>query len=66
MSNTLKSPSYIRLIVSCVISCLIISTEVAAADPKPTSLNKAQAAQKAQQKVNGRVLKVNQSKNKYP
>ncbi|MGJ8678697.1 PepSY domain-containing protein [Paraglaciecola sp.] len=61
----MKSPFYIRLLFSCIISCLIISSDVAAADPKPTTLNKSQAAKKAQQKVNGRVLKVNQSKNKY-
>ncbi|MCF2949940.1 PepSY domain-containing protein [Paraglaciecola aquimarina] len=51
--------------MTCVISCLIISTDVTADDPKPSTLNKSQAAQKAQQKVNGRVLKVDQNKHKY-
>lgn len=61
----LKSRIYIRILFSCLISLLLISTEITAADSTQNSLNKSQAAKKAQQKVNGRVLKVDQNKNKY-
>lgn len=61
----LKSPIYIRILFSCLFSLLLVSTEIAAADPKKSSLNKSQAAIKAQKKVTGRVLKVDQNKNKY-
>lgn len=61
----MKSRIYIRILFSCLFSLLLISTEVTAADSTQNSLNKTQAAKKAQQKVNGRVLKVDQNKNKY-
>ncbi len=44
---------------------LLLAVQVSAQDGGDRKLNQAQAVQKAQQQVKGRVLKVRQSKNKY-
>jgi uncharacterized membrane protein YkoI len=48
----------------CLFSLLALPG-TAADNSTQNSLNKSQAAKKAQQKVTGRVLKVDQNKNKY-
>ena len=54
------------LLSICLIVAGLLFTGVSShAQEKQQSLNKAQAAKKAQQQVNGRVLRVDQQKSKY-
>ncbi|WP_158970673.1 PepSY domain-containing protein [Paraglaciecola sp. L3A3] len=61
----MKLSTLSRLIVICLLNIVVSSTSVAADQPNSDTLNKTQAALKAQQKVTGRVLKVDQIKSKY-
>lgn len=61
----MKQNSYIKLIIVCLtalsLSCISVSAQETQTAPK----TKSDAAKKAQQKVSGRVLRVDQSKSKY-
>jgi uncharacterized membrane protein YkoI len=61
----LKQNPYIRLIIVCLTAISLSSISVAAQDTKTAPRTKSEAAKKAQQKVRGRVLKVDQNKSKY-
>lgn len=54
-----------KLIFLLIAFALCFVGQVSAQEKSKNSINKAQAAQKAQQKVNGRVLRVDQNKNTY-
>ena len=61
----MKQNPYIRLIIVCLTAISLSSISVAAQDTKTAPRTKSEAAKKAQQKVRGRVLKVDQNKSKY-
>lgn len=61
----MKQNSYIRFIIVCLTALSLSSISVSAQDTKTAPKTKSEAAKKAQQKVSGRVLKVDQSKSKY-
>jgi uncharacterized membrane protein YkoI len=61
----LKQNPYIRFIIVCLTAISLSSISVAAQDTKTAPRTKSEAAKKAQQKVRGRVLKVDQNKSKY-
>lgn len=54
-----------RLIIVCLTSILLSSVSVCAQEIKSAPKTKSEAAKKAQQQFNGRVLKVDQGKSKY-
>jgi uncharacterized membrane protein YkoI len=61
----LKPIPYIRLIIICLTAISLSSISVSAQNTKTAPKTKSEAAKKVQQKVNGRVLKVDQNKSKY-
>lgn len=61
----MKRNSYIRMIVVCFTLISLSSLSVCAQDTQSAPKTKSDAAKKAQQKVSGRVLKVDQNKSKY-
>jgi uncharacterized membrane protein YkoI len=61
----LKQNPYIRFMIVCLTAISLNSSPVSAQDTKSVPKTKSEAAKKAQQKVSGRVLKVDQSKSKY-
>jgi uncharacterized membrane protein YkoI len=61
----LKHKPYLKLIVVCLTAILFAGMPALAQDTKEVPKTKSEAAQKAQSKVNGRVLKVDQNKQKY-
>ncbi|MDU0355875.1 PepSY domain-containing protein [Paraglaciecola aquimarina] len=61
----MKIPTFVRLITIGLFSLIVSSTSVAVEQSKTDTINKTQAAKRAQQKVSGRVLKVDQSKSTY-
>jgi uncharacterized membrane protein YkoI len=61
----LKQNPYIRFMIVCFTAISLNSSPVSAQDTKSVPKTKSEAAKKAQQKVSGRVLKVDQSKSKY-
>jgi uncharacterized membrane protein YkoI len=61
----LKLNPYIRFLIVCLTAISLSSITVYAQDAKIAPKTKSEAAKKAQQKVSGRVLRVDQSKNKY-
>ncbi|AGH46100.1 PepSY domain-containing protein [Paraglaciecola psychrophila] len=61
----MKQNPYIRFIIVCLTALSLNSTSVPAQDTKTAPKSKSEAAKKAQQKVSGRVLKVDQNKSKY-
>ena len=61
----MKQNPYIRFMIICLTAISLISTPVSALDTKSIPKTKSEAAKKAQQKVSGRVLKVDQSKSKF-
>lgn len=61
----MKHKPYVKLIIVYLAAILFSGQPAFAQDPKEVPKTKSEAAKKAQQKVNGRVLKVDQSKNKY-
>jgi uncharacterized membrane protein YkoI len=61
----LKQNPYIRFLIVCLTAISLSSITVYAQDAKIAPKTKSEAAKKAQQKVSGRVLRVDQSKNKY-
>ncbi|GAC14701.1 PepSY domain-containing protein [Aliiglaciecola lipolytica] len=54
-----------KLILLILAFALCFGGQVSAQEKSKDNIDKAQAAQKAQQKVSGRVLRVDQSKNAY-
>jgi uncharacterized membrane protein YkoI len=60
-----KQNPYIRFIIVCITALSLGSISVSAQDTQTAPKTKSEAAKKAQQKVSGRVLKVDQSKSKY-
>jgi uncharacterized membrane protein YkoI len=54
-----------RLIIVCLTSILLSSVSVRAQEIKSAPKTKSEAAKKAQQQFNGRVLKVDQGKSNY-
>tara|TARA_R110000751_G_scaffold4388_1_gene21516 strand:- start:37536 stop:37811 length:276 start_codon:yes stop_codon:yes gene_type:complete len=61
----LKQNSYIRFILVCLTAISLSGTPISAQETQTAPKTKSDAAKKAQQKVNGRVLKVVQNKNRY-
>ena len=61
----MKQSPYIRFIIVCLTAISLSSLSVSAQDSRTAPKTKSEAAKKAQQKVSGRVLKVDQSKSKY-
>jgi uncharacterized membrane protein YkoI len=61
----LKQNPYIRFMIVCLTAISLNSSPVSAQDTKSVPKTKSEAAKKAQQKISGRVLKVDQSKSKY-
>jgi uncharacterized membrane protein YkoI len=61
----LKQNPYIRFMIVCLTALSLNGTSVSAQDTKTAPRTKSEAAKKAQQKVSGRVLKVEQNKSKY-
>ena len=61
----MKQNLYIRFIIVCLTALALSSISVSAQDTHTAPKTKSEAAKKAQQKVSGRVLKVDQSKSKY-
>jgi uncharacterized membrane protein YkoI len=61
----LKQNHYIRFIIVCLTAISLNSIAISAQDTQSVPRTKSEAAKKAQQKVSGRVLKVDQSKSKY-
>ena len=61
----MKQNPYIRFLIICLTAISLSSITVAAQDTKAAPKTKSEAANKAQQKVSGRVLRVDQSKSKY-
>jgi uncharacterized membrane protein YkoI len=61
----LKQNPFIRFLIVCLTAISLNSTPVSALDTKSVPKTKSEAAKKAQQKISGRVLKVDQNKNKY-
>ena len=61
----MKQNPYIRFLIICLTAISLSSITVAAQDTKAAPKTKSEAAKKAQQKVSGRVLRVDQSKSKF-
>ncbi len=61
----MKPIPYIRLIIICLTAISLSSISVSAQNTKTAPKTKSEAAKKVQQKVNGRVVKVDQNKSKY-
>ena len=61
----MKQTLYIKFIVVCITVASLCCTSVSAKNTTAIPQSKAEAAIKAQQKVKGRVLKVDQNKSKY-
>jgi uncharacterized membrane protein YkoI len=61
----LKHKPYIRFIILCLTTLLLGGVPAHAQQDPKAPKTKSEAAKKAQQKVSGRVLKVDQSRNKY-
>jgi uncharacterized membrane protein YkoI len=61
----LKQNHYIRFIIVCLTTLSLSSLSVSAQNKQTAPTTKSEAAKKAQQKVSGRVLKVDQNKSKY-
>jgi uncharacterized membrane protein YkoI len=61
----LKQNPCIRFIIVCLTALSLSSVSVSAQETKTAPQTKSEAAKKAQQKVSGRVLKVDQNKSKY-
>jgi uncharacterized membrane protein YkoI len=61
----LKQNPCIRFIIVCLTALSLSSVSVSAQETKTAPKTKSEAAKKAQQKVSGRVLKVDQNKSKY-
>lgn len=61
----MKQNLFIRFIIVCLTSISLSCIPVSAQDTGTPPKTKSDAAKKAQQKVNGRVLKVDQNKSKY-
>lgn len=61
----MKQNHYIRFIIVCLTAISLNSIAISAQDTQSVPRTKSEAAKKAQQKVSGRVLKVDQSKSKY-
>jgi uncharacterized membrane protein YkoI len=61
----LKQNPFIRFLIVCLTAISLNSAPVSALDTKSVPKTKSEAAKKAQQKISGRVLKVDQNKNKY-
>ncbi len=61
----MKQNPFIRFLIVCLTAISLNSTPVSALDTKSVPKTKSEAAKKAQQKISGRVLKVDQNKNKY-
>ena len=61
----MKQNPYIRFIIVCLTAISLSSLSVSAQNTKTAPRTKSEAAKKAQQKVSGRVLKVDQSKSKF-
>lgn len=61
----MKQNSYIRFIIVCLTAISLSGLPVSAQDNQTAPKTKSEAAKKAQQKVSGRVLKVDQNKSKY-
>ena len=64
-SRNLKQSPYIIFLIICLTVISLSSITVYAQNSKAAPKTKSEAAQKAQQKVSGRVLKVDQNKSKY-
>ena len=61
----MKQNPYVRFMIVCLTAISLSFTPVCAQNTKLVPKTKSEAAKKAQQKVNGRVLKVDQSKSRY-
>jgi uncharacterized membrane protein YkoI len=61
----LKRHFYKSILSACFAALLLNITPLSAQESKAVPKTKSEAAKKAQQKVNGRVLKVDQNKSKY-
>jgi uncharacterized membrane protein YkoI len=61
----LKQNPYIRFIIVCLTAISLSCVSIYAQNTKTAPKTKSEAAKKAQQKVSGRVLKVDQNKSKY-
>ena len=61
----MKQNPYIRFIIVCLTAISLSGVSVSAQNSQTAPKTKSEAAKKAQQKVRGRVLKVDQSKSKY-
>ena len=61
----MKQSPYIRFIIVCLTAISLSSLPVSAQDKPKAPTSKSEAAKKAQQKVSGRVLRVDQNKSKY-
>ncbi|MFT4809221.1 MAG: putative membrane protein YkoI [Paraglaciecola sp.] len=61
----MKQNPYIRFIIVCLTTLSLSSLSVSAQDTKAALKTKSEAAKKAQQKVSGRVLRVDQNKSKF-
>ena len=61
----MKQNPYIRFIIVCLTAISLSSVSIYAQNTKTAPKTKSEAAKKAQQKVSGRVLKVDQNKSKY-
>lgn len=61
----MKSTIRTKILFTCLTSWLLLCAEAVVAQSSPPQVDKASAAKKAQQKVNGQVLKVDKRKNNY-
>jgi uncharacterized membrane protein YkoI len=61
----LKQNPYVRFMIVCLTAISLNMTHVCAQNTKSVPKTKSEAAKKAQQKISGRVLKVDQSKSRY-
>jgi uncharacterized membrane protein YkoI len=61
----LKQNPYSRFIIVCLTAISLSCVSIYAQNTKTAPKTKSEAAKKAQQKVSGRVLKVDQNKSKY-
>ena len=61
----MKQNPYIRLFIVCLTALSLSSISVSAQNTKTAPKTKSEAAKKVQQKVSGRVLKVDQNKSQY-
>lgn len=61
----MKQNPYIRFIIVCLTALSLSGPAVSAQDTQTAPKTKSDAAKKVQQKVSGRVLKVDQNKSKF-